>query len=61
MVLILTCCLPRQEELKYQAEVREEMAQMELSLAREKRAYEMLRVEHERMLASNELAAPIVK
>ena len=37
------------------------MAQVEVALAHEKRAYEMLRVEHERMLASNELAAPIVK
>ena len=43
--VMITRCLSRQEELKYQAEVREEMAQMELALAHEKRAYEMLRVE----------------
>ena len=51
----------RGEEVKYQVEVREEMAQLETALASTKRDYEMLRIEFEKTVASNEQAAPIAK
>ena len=47
--------------MKYQLEVREEMAQLETALASTKRDYEMLRIEFEKTVASNEQAAPIAK
>ena len=47
--------------MKYQVEVREEMAQLETALASTKRDYEMLRIEFEKTVASNEQAAPIAK
>lgn len=53
--------LHRQEELKYQVEVREEMAQLEGALASVKHDYEILRIEFEKTIASNEQAAPIAK
>ena len=51
----------RGEELKYQGEVREEMAGLEAALAAVKRDYELLRVEYERIVASNEQAGPVAK
>lgn len=42
-------------------EVREEMAGLERALAAVKRDYEVLRMEYERMIASNEQAGPIAK
>ena len=51
----------RGEEVKYQVEVREEMAQLETALGSTKRDYEMLRIEFEKTVASNEQAAPIAK
>ena len=51
----------REEELKYQLEVSEEMAQLQRALEASKREGELLRVEFERTLASNEQAAPIAK
>ena len=47
--------------MKYQMEVREEMAGLEGALAALKRDYELLRIEFERMVASNEQAGPIAK
>ena len=47
--------------MKYQLEVREEMAQLETALASTKRDYELLRIEFEKTVASNEQAAPIAK
>lgn len=54
-------CWCRAEEVKYQVEVREEMAGLEGALATVKRDYELLRMEYERMLASNEQAGPVAK
>ena len=51
----------RQEELRYQTEVRDEMSQLETALASVKRDYELLKIDHEQTLASNEQAAPIAK
>ena len=51
----------RGEENKYQLEVREEMGQLETALLATKRDYELLRIEFERTVASNEQAAPIAK
>ena len=51
----------RVEELKYEAEVREEMGQLEAMLASAKRDHELLRIEFEKRMASNEQAAPIAK
>lgn len=51
----------RAEEAKYTKEAREEMSRLEVLLAASKRDYELLRVEHEKTLASNEQAAPIAK
>ena len=51
----------RQEELKYQGEVRDEMASLETSLAQVKRDYEILKIEHEQTMAANEQAAPIAR
>ena len=53
------CC--RSEELKYDQEVREELSHLEAALASVKHDYEILRVEFEKTLASNEQAAPIAK
>ena len=51
----------RGEETKYQVEVREEMGQLEAALLTTKRDYELLRIEFERTVASNEQAAPIAR
>ena len=51
----------RGEENKYQLEVREEMGQLEAALIAAKRDYEVVRIEFERTIASNEQAAPIAK
>ena len=51
----------RAEEVKYEGEVREEMAQLEALLAAAKRDYELLRIEFEKRMASNEQAAPLAK
>ena len=51
----------RQEEIKYQMEVREEMGQLEVALGSAKHDYELLRIEFEKTVASNEQAAPIAK
>ena len=53
--------LVRGEENKYQLEVREEMGQLENALLSAKRDCELLRIEFERTIASNEQAAPIAK
>lgn len=47
--------------MKYQLEVREEMVVLEGALSALKRDYEVLRIEFERTLASNEQAGPIAK
>ena len=47
--------------MKYQLEVREEQVQLETALAAAKRDYELLRIEFEKTMASNEQAAPIAK
>ena len=47
--------------MKYQGEVREEMAGLEAALATVKRDYELLRIEYERTVASNEQAGPVAK
>lgn len=64
-VWLNSCPLPwptsRVEELKYEAEVREEMGQLEGMLATAKRDHELLRIEFEKRMASNEQAAPIAK
>lgn len=57
----ITCHLHRAEEVKYEGEVREEMAQLEALLAGAKRDYELLRVEFEKRMAANEQAAPLAK
>ena len=59
MYVCMCVCLHRSEEVKYQVEVREEMAGLEGTLAVVKRDYELLRMEYERVLASNEQAGPI--
>ena len=51
----------RTEEVKYENEVREEMAQLETLLATSKRDYELLRIEFEKRMAANEQAAPLAK
>lgn len=51
----------RAEEGKYSREVREEMNRLEMMLSATKRDYEFLKLEHEKMIASNEQAAPIAK
>ncbi len=51
----------RQEELKYQLEVRDGMEHLQSALAAVKQEYEVLRIEFERTVASNDQAAPIVK
>ncbi len=53
--------LCRAEEVKYQLEVREEMTVLESALAAVKRDYEVLRMEYERTVASNEQAGPVAK
>ena len=53
--------LCRTEEVKYENEVREEMAQLEILLATSKRDYELLRIEFEKRMAANEQAAPLAK
>ena len=58
---VCTCVLYRQEETKYQMEVRGEMVAMETTLAAAKRDYQLLRIDYEKTLASNEQAAPIAK
>lgn len=47
--------------MKYQQEVREEMAALENAFAAVKHDYSLLRIEFERTVASNEQAAPIAK
>ena len=60
--LLLNCVLVcRAEEVKYEGEVREEMAQLEALLAAAKRDYELLRIEFEKRLAANEQATPLAK
>ena len=59
IIIALSHC--RGEELKYQMEVREEMNQLETALFSAKRDYELLRIDFERTMASNEQAAPIAK
>lgn len=54
-------CLCRAEEVKYENEVREEMAQLETLLATSRRDYELLRIEFEKRMAANEQAAPLAK
>lgn len=61
MFICIFCHLSRGEESKYQLEVREEMGQLENALLATKRDYELLRVEFERTIASNEQAVPIAK
>ena len=61
VVRLLRSFPARQEELKYQGEVRDEMATLETSLAQVKRDYEILKIEHEQTMAANEQAAPIAK
>ena len=61
MFIHIFCRLSRGEENKYQLEVREEMGQLENALLATKRDYELLRIEFERTIASNEQAAPIAK
>ena len=51
----------RAEEVKYEGEVREEIAQLEALLATAKREYELLRIEFEKRMAANEQAAPLAK
>lgn len=51
----------RTEEAKYSKEVREEMSRLEVLLAATKRDYELLRIEHEKTISSNEQATPIAK
>ncbi|KAL5473016.1 hypothetical protein EMCRGX_G027456 [Ephydatia muelleri] len=51
----------RTEEAKYSKEVRDDMSRLEGLLAATKRDYELLKMEHEKMIASNEQAAPIAK
>lgn len=54
-------CLYRQEELRYQSEVRDEMSQLENTLVSVKRDYEVLKIDHDQMMASNEQAAPLAR
>ncbi len=54
-------CVFRQEELRYQSEVRDEMSQLENSLALVKRDYELLKIDYDQNIASNEQAAPRAK
>ena len=58
---VLFLLFTRQEELRYQSEVRDEMSQLENLLATVKRDYELLKIDHEQTIASNEQAAPIAK
>lgn len=58
---VCICDLYRAEEVKYEGEVREEMAQLEALLAGAKRDYELLRIEFEKRMAANEQAAPLAK
>ena len=51
----------RAEEVKYESEVREEMAQLEALLATAKREYELLRITFEKTMAANDQAAPLAK
>ena len=55
------CVLCRAEEVKYEGEVQEEIAQLEALLATAKREYELLRIEFEKRMAANEQAAPLAK
>ena len=57
----MLCVYCRTEEGKYSKEVREEMSRLEVMLAATKRDCELLRVEYDKMMASNEQAAPIAK
>ena len=57
----MTSLFCRGAEIKYQQEVREEMAALETALAAAKHDYSLLRMEFERTVASNEQAAPIAK
>ena len=61
MTFLLAIVLPRAEEVKYENDVREEMAQLETLLATSKRDYELLRIEFEKRMASNEQAAPLAR
>ena len=58
---VYVAVLLRAEEVKYEGEVREEMAQLESLLATAKREYELLRIEFEKRMAANEQAAPLAK
>ena len=47
--------------MKYESEMREEMAQLEALLASSKRDYELLKIEFDKRMAANEQAAPLAK
>jgi len=49
------------EHHKYQSEVKEEVVQLEESLSAMRRQYDLVRMEFEKNLASNEQAVPINK
>jgi len=49
------------ENHKYQSEVREEVVQLEEALSSMRRQYDLVRMEFEKNLASNEQAVPINK